>query len=707
MNRMFTSIKSGWLLACLLILITPLSFVLAGEPPADVLTEVMIAKIRQVSSVRISPDGKLVAYTLSVPRAIYTDDDGPAWSELHVVDQDGQSRPFVTGKVNISSIEWAPNGKEISFLAKRGEDEHKALYVIPIDGGEARKVLEYETDISSYSWRPAARHPAEDGQEVAFAAKPKLDKEIKKDKEHGFNAEIYEEDYLPTKVWIAAGDCEKPGPDRDEENKPRILGLEGSASTLRWSPDGKHLAVALAPTPLVDDSYMMRRIHIVDVKSGESLLQLDTEGKLGQIAWSPDGKHLALIAGVDKHDPREGHLMVASIDNPKTADLLLDYPGHIWSIAWQDDDTIMYLGYQGVWTTFARIDIDGSRQKTILPVGKYTLYGLSLSQSGLSVAFIGDSSKHPREVFAIGRGEARPRRLTHSNSFLEDIRLAKQEVITFKARDELELEGVLIHPLDEKKGVRYPLIMMVHGGPESHHLNGWLTRYSLPSQVAAAQGFASFYTNYRGSTGRGLAFSKLSQADPAGKEFDDLVDAVDYLVSIGLVDKDRVGITGGSYGGYASAWGATYYSHRYAASVMFVGISDKFLCFALGDIPEELRLVHYMKYPWEDMELMRQRSPINHFAKCRTPLLILHGTSDTRVHPAQSLALYRAVKTYGKVPVRLVRYPGEPHGNRCTGSRLDFSLRLMRWMNHYLKGPDDDPLPYALDLSGIRPKAQE
>ena len=399
--------------------------------------------------------------------------------------------------------------------------------------------------------------------------------------------------------------------------------------------------------------------------------------------------------------------MVASVDNPQTTDLLPDYPGHIWSIAWHDDDTIRYLGYQGVWTTLAAIDIDGGARETIIPVGKYTLSGLSLSADGLSAAFVGDSPSHPREVFAIRRGNKRPRRLTHSNPDLDNIRLARQEVVTFKARDGLELEGILVHPLDEKKGKRYPLIMMVHGGPESHHLNGWLTRYSLPSQVAAAQGFACFYTNYRGSTGRGVAFSKLSQADPAGKEFDDLVDAVDHLVGIGLVDKDRVGITGGSYGGYASAWGATYYTDRYAASVMFVGISDQFLSFALGDIPEEHRLVHHMKYPWEDMELMRQRSPITHFQKCRTPLLILNGQSDTRVHPAQSLALYRAVKTYGKTPVRLVRYPGEPHGNRRTGSRLDFSLRLMRWMNHYLKGPGGDPPAYALDLSEIKPEEKK
>lgn len=696
MQRIFDSMKIKWLLIFSVAFTELLPVVEADE----VMTEVMVAKIRSVGSLEVSPDGKLIAYTLSVPRPIYTDDDGPAWSELHVVDRSGRSRPFVTGKINVSSIRWTPDGSGISFLAKRGEDKHKALYVIPADGGEARKVLEHETDISGYSWSP-------DGSKVAFTAKPKQDKETKDREEHGFNAEIYEEDYRMTRVWIAAADYDNPGPDRDEQNEPRMLPLEGSASTLTWSPDGRHLAVALAPTPLVDDSYMMRRIHIMDVAGGKSLHQLDTEGKLGQIEWSPDGRHLALVAGVDKHDPREGHLMVASVDSSETTDLLPDYPGHIWSIAWKDEETIRYLGYRGVWTTYAEINIDGNRRETILPVGKYTLYGLSLSADGQNTAFVGDSPKHPREVFAMRQDGKHPRRLTHSNPNLENIRLAKQEVITFKARDGLELEGVLVHPLDEQKGKRYPLIMMVHGGPESHHLNGWLTRYSLPSQVAAAQGFACFYTNYRGSTGRGVAFSKLSQADPAGKEFDDLVDAVDHLVGIGIVDKDRVGITGGSYGGYASAWGATYYTDRYAASVMFVGISDQFLSFALGDIPEEHRLVHHMKYPWEDMELMRQRSPITHFQKCRTPLLILNGMSDTRVHPAQSLALYRAVKTYGQTPVRLVRYPGEPHGNRRTGSRLDFSLRLMRWMNHYLKGPGGDPPPHELDLSEIKPKENE
>ena len=277
------------------------------------------------------------------------------------------------------------------------------------------------------------------------------------------------------------------------------------------------------------------------------------------------------------------------------------------------------------------------------------------------------------------------------------MRLAPQEVVKFKARDGLELEGLLIHPLDEKKGERYPLILAVHGGPEGHYRDGWLTGYSDPGQVAAGRGFAVFYPNYRGSTGRGVAFSKMGQGDPAGKEFDDLVDAVDHLVLSGLVDRAKVGITGGSYGGYATAWCATRYSDRFAAGVMFVGISDLVAKAGTTDIPNEELLVHALRWPWEDWKLMLDRSPINYADKARTPLLILDGKEDPRVHPSQSLVMYRYVKVRGKAPVRLVLYPGEGHGNRLAAHRLDYNLRMIQWMEHYLKGPGGAPPPYEIE----------
>ena len=194
-----------------------------------------------------------------------------------------------------------------------------------------------------------------------------------------------------------------------------------------------------------------------------------------------------------------------------------------------------------------------------------------------------------------------------------------------------------------------------------------------------------------------MAFSKLGQKDAAGAEFDDLLDAVDHLIEMGVADENRIGVTGGSYGGYATAWLATRHSERIAAGVMFVGISNKISKFGTTEIPQEETLVHALEYPWEKWQYNLKRSPLYHASSCRTPLLIMGGTDDPRVSPTQSDELYRALKIMDKSPVRLVRYPGEKHGNRRAASRYDYQLRLLRWFNHYLKGEGGDPPPFGLD----------
>jgi dipeptidyl aminopeptidase/acylaminoacyl peptidase len=212
-----------------------------------------------------------------------------------------------------------------------------------------------------------------------------------------------------------------------------------------------------------------------------------------------------------------------------------------------------------------------------------------------------------------------------------------------------------------------------------------------------------FLPNYRGSTGRGVAFSELGQGDPAGKEFDDLVDAVDHLVAAGLADRSKVGVTGGSYGGYATAWCSTRYSDRFAAGVMFVGISDTISKTGTTDIPEEEYLVHARRRPWDDWRGLLERSPIYHVNGARTPLLILHGKDDPRVFPGQSLELYRFLKIRGGAPVRLVLYPGEGHGNLRAASRYDYQLRALAWLEHYLKGTGGPPPAAELDYEATNP----
>lgn len=225
-----------------------------------------------------------------------------------------------------------------------------------------------------------------------------------------------------------------------------------------------------------------------------------------------------------------------------------------------------------------------------------------------------------------------------------------------------------------------------------------MTGYSDPGQIAAAQGYFVFYPNYRGSTGRGEDFAKSSQGDLAGTEFDDIVDGVDELVSVGLVDETKVGVTGGSYGGYATGWMATRYTDKFAAGVMFVGISNNISKWGTSDIPEELYLVHARERIWNDYQDFLERSPIYYAGQTGTPLLIMHGKEDTRVDPSQSYEMYRHIKTRTDTPVRLVLYPGEGHGNVNATARYDYNLRMMRWFNTYLKGEGEDKPDDQLQL---------
>ena len=672
-------------LALLSILILSLS-ASAGTIQAAGLTVDQVARLRTVGAAEISPDGESVAYVLSRPRIPFEDDDGPVWVELHLAfSASGQSRPFVSGEINVSAVQWRPDGGAISFLAKRGEEEKTGLYLIPLTGGEARRILQHAEDISAYSWSP-------DGKRVAFLATEKEDEARTKLEEKGFKAEVYEEQLHPVRIWIAELDPE------GETDQARMLEVEGSASELHWSPMGNQLAVALAPTPLIDDHYMKRQVHVLDVESGQSVARIENLGKLGEVRWAPDGSRLAMLAGADLNDPNASRLMVASAEGGEPEDLLPGFEGDVVSLAFRDASTLLFVAHQGVTSFLAEVGVGGGSIQKRLESGGPVLESLSLSDDGRQAAMVADAPQHPRELYFWTAGAATPKRITDSNPWLSEVSLAVQEIVEYDARDGLDLQGLLVRPLAEKQGQRYPLIVVVHGGPEAHFSNGWLTSYSRPGQFAAAEGYAVFYPNYRGSTGRGVAFSKLDQADYAVNEFNDLVDGAKHLVSIGLVDEDKVGVTGGSYGGFASAWCATALTEHFAAAVMFVGISEQISKFGTTDIPNEMFLSHARRWPWDYWDWFRERSPVFYAEQARTPILILHGKEDTRVHPSQSMVLYRYLKTLGNVPVRLVFYPGEGHGNRKAAGRLDYSMRLMRWMNHYLQGPGGEPPPPQLDL---------
>ncbi|MGI9249075.1 MAG: prolyl oligopeptidase family serine peptidase [Woeseiaceae bacterium] len=635
--------------------------------------------LKRVSNAYMSPNGDRIAYLLAVPRILYEDDDGKPYRELHIVDLKGNSRPFVTGKIEIESAAWSADGNSIYYVAKLDpEEETSSLFEISLLGGEGIKLFTHDNSIKSI-------FPSPDGTRIAFLASdapPEKEKELEA---KGFRAKVYEESVPAVKVWIL--DL--------ETKKAETHNLDGSASNFSWSADNKRYAVALAPTPLVDDSYTSRDIFVVNAATGKTASRMGSVGKLGYFEWSPDGERIAYIGSVDINDPSEGRLYVASSTGGERRDLVSEYLGHVTDFAWADDVSIRYLGMRGLWTDYSIASLINSQPAGAAPRSGPIIRSIDARAGKSMVAAVADTPAHPPEVYLLLDGNE-PKRLTNSNPILADRTLGKQEVITYKARDGLELDALLIHPIGTRSQKDGPLILFIHGGPEGHHSNGWMSTYSQPAHAMAAQGYTVAYPNYRGSTGRGVEFSKLGQHDYAEEEFNDIVDLKRHLVNEGLVSADRVGISGGSYGGYASMWAASALSDEFAAAVAFVGISNQISKFGTGDIPYEMFNVHSRAWPWQDWMWMLRRSPIYHADKTRTPLLIMGGDSDPRVHPGQSLEMYRHVKLRTNTPVRLVIYPGEVHGNKNTAAQYDYALRFERWMNHYLKGPGGEPPAYEL-----------
>jgi len=244
---------------------------------------------------------------------------------------------------------------------------------------------------------------------------------------------------------------------------------------------------------------------------------------------------------------------------------------------------------------------------------------------------------------------------------------------------------VLVRPLDESPDTRYPLAILPHGGPEGISFDGWTTRALYPAQVLAARGYVVLMPNYRGSGGRGVAFSKGDHRDLGGKEFLDVIAGIDYLAEQGLVDPDRVGMSGTSYGGYFSALAATKYSDRFKAAIPYAGISNWVSFTGTTDIPYEMSIVHWDTWWFEDPGLAWDRSPLAHVNDSQTATLVGHGMADDRVHPGQSIELYTALRIKG-VPTDLVLYPREPHGLLEREHQLDFMRRILEWFDKYLKG---------------------
>ena len=652
-----------------LLLFINLTIVFADKP----ITAKDIINLEYVSQPVINIGGTRIAYVKTVPPS-KDSKRRSSYREIWVTDIDGTNqRKFTSSPNNSWSPQWTPNGN-LSFLSTR-KAYHKStqVYTIPTDGGEAIPLTNHSVGIGSYKWSP-------NGRWIAFTSRDRESIELQTMKKNGLDMIVMGENQLYNRLWIY---------DVESKTYETIFRQDLNVSLFEWSPDSKFIIFQAAEKVNTDLEYLESSIYLVKTPSGNPRKITETPGKLSSMSISPNSDQLAFLGATSYNDPLAQSIFILNIKNGESKLVTPDFKESFVDVEWIDDQTVIGLSQRGTKTVLSTIFLTENlpeevfNQNDIL-APQQIISTFSFHKYTKQLVITANSNLHPNELYVGLYNSRKMKRITFSNSSLTDIQLSKQETISWKARDGKTIEGVLTYPLVYRDGKRYPLILQIHGGPEGVSLDGWNTRATYPVQLLAANGYFVLEPNYRGSAGRGVAYSKLDHDDLGGEEFNDVLKGIDHLIKKGFVDKNQVGTGGWSYGGYFSALAATKYSNRFKASMVGAGLTNMISFMGTTDIPYEMSVVHWNQWWFDNQELHWDRSPLSHINKAGTPTLVIHGLRDERVHPEQGMQLWQALKIKN-VDTELVLYPREPHGIIERPHQLDYMERLINWYKKYVK----------------------
>jgi dipeptidyl aminopeptidase/acylaminoacyl peptidase len=654
----------------------------------DLLSPEDLLRLETIDVVQVSPGNSEVIFRVSSPRGPNGEPGGSTSHYFRTSLTNWVPVPILADMKNVGSPQFSSDGKHMGFLfAEEGEPQQ--VWVMGANGGKIRKLTNEPSGVDQFKWQPGKRG-------IAYLSGERITDREKELKRRGYNFIFYEENLKNNRLYMAWYD--------NDWNQTSVWEIthEGNAWDFEFDRQGARIAASISPRNLIDQRYMFRKIYLIDLQTGEMKQVSDHEAKLGNYQFSPDGLHLAFASGLNINDSQVSQAYVADLQSGTLYNLTpLNFKGHVNWVGWKDNNHLLFHAGEGVYPTLSLVPLTGGSRKVILNgADNGIIFGSPHFTPDFKHFVFSGSSPSDKSNLYHWNGKGEPVKVSNQNDWLAYRLLGIQEVISFQARDGKRIEGVLIYPVGYEAGKSYPLIVYVHGGPESHESNGWISSYSTPGQVMAGKGYLVLYLNYRASTGYGIDFAMEGFMDPAGKEFDDIADGIDWAVREKSADPDRIGMAGGSYGGYASAWFATYYTNYVKAVCMFVGISDVASKRGTTDIPYEELYVHSGKKLEEQWQLDLERSPVYWAHQSKTATLIYGGAADTRVHPSQSLELYRRMKMNNHPAVRLVQYPGEGHGNRKQVGQIDVLYRQMEWLDWYVRDlhPLEGPMP-RLDIS--------
>jgi dipeptidyl aminopeptidase/acylaminoacyl peptidase len=315
----------------------------------------------------------------------------------------------------------------------------------------------------------------------------------------------------------------------------------------------------------------------------------------------------------------------------------------------------------------------------------------TFSRDGSTLAFTKSDTQHPEDVYVARFPMAQMTKLTDHNPQVREFALGSSEVVRWKSKDGMEIEGIVIYPAGYEPGKRYPTVACIHGGPAGVWAQNFPSSWGNFGHVWAGKGWVVFYPNVRGSSSYGEKFLLSNVRDWGGGDYQDVQTGLDYLIARGIADPNKLAQSGWSYGGYMTAWTLTQ-TNRFRAVVVGAGLTDMFSMYSTDDL-QRLLVAYFGAEPWNDVEAYRRASAMTFIKQAKTPTLILHGGSDMRVPPSQAQELYMGLRQNG-VPVEMVVFPREPHGLQEPRHRLDKMRREYSWCSKYVLGVEvPEPAP--------------
>jgi dipeptidyl aminopeptidase/acylaminoacyl peptidase len=616
------------------------------------------------------PDGKRAAFVTWE----WVNDQPKQRGRIWVVETvGGDSQPLTKGPCEDSYPRWSPNGQHLAFVSKRDGEGSKSkaqLYLIAAQGGEAQQVCTMPDGVSDLAWSP-------DGGRIAFLAR-------EGEKPRGDPRVVLLEQGRHLRLWTVRPDSDTPKPVTPD-------GL--SVWEYAWSPDGRHVAVYYTAGPEETDWYR-GQIGIVAAGGGVVSRLTQLHGHARALTWAPDGTRLAYIVG-NWSDPGlgGGDIYILSLHDGKVRNLT---PAIECSPSWcrwfPDGRRLLYAAWDGVMCQKGLAD---EAEGTMTMLDKDFVLGERFwphlsTTSDLRYVVGTHSERHPPDVWfceLTHNGDAVMdiawRRLSRLNPIAEEtLALVPTKRISYMSVDGWQIDAILTLPSTPRNNTLPPLVVSVHGGLSGFWYDDW---EMYRSQILAAAGFAVLRPNIRGSMGRGVAFADEVLGDMGGKDFQDILYGIQYLVDRKLVDGGRVGIMRWSYGGFMSAWAVTQTS-RFKDAIMGAGICDFHGFHAQSNISDwdMLFLGTEPISPLEHPEIYRERSAITHAGRVTSPTLIIHGENDECVPVIQAHAFYRALREQS-VPVELVIYPREGHAFEERDHLRDYQERMLSWFERYLR----------------------